>query len=149
MPTPNTTSGFTYTPRTGKTSLDTNTAANSLTLQSDGKLVLGGSSGSNGILDFSVVRLNADGSLDTTFSGDGKAVIELGSPDQAKSVVVQPDGKLVLAGTTGVVRLNADGSLDTTFSGDGISTAATGIHTVKVLADGKLVLGSLLSLIHI
>lgn len=67
------------------------------------------------------------GTLDTTFSGDGKVVTNLTTGlDFASEVVVQTDGKIVVVGQTsgqgtrvGLVRYNADGSFDTTFSGDG------------------------------
>lgn len=103
-------------------------------LQADGKLVLVGE-GTDGA--GTILRLNADGSFDTTF-GDGGRTTFAPIPDDtgyahwndARSVTVQPDGKIVVAGTSSVnvnagfsvVRLNADGSLDTTFgSQDGAS----------------------------
>jgi uncharacterized delta-60 repeat protein len=69
-----------------------------------------------------VTRLMPDGSLDTTFDGDGTATIDFGSTsDIAAGIVRQPDGKLVVAGYTqvsedvAVARLNPNGSLDATF----------------------------------
>lgn len=103
---------------------------------------------------FAVARYNPDGSLDTTFDGDGKWMntVVSGRGAQAFDVVVQPDGKLVIAGTSTIaterfvaVRLNVDGSLDTTFDGDGISITNTGLYgganCVALQPDGKILLG--------
>ncbi len=124
--------------------------ASSVIVQPDGKLVVAGSS--NG--DFALVRYNTDGSLDTGFSGDGKAITAVSSyNDHASSVIIQPDGKLVAAGISNsggfadiaLVRYNANGSLDNSFGGDGIVTASGGVgisdyaFSVVSQADGKLV----------
>ena len=108
--------------------------AYSVVLQGD-KIVVAGSSGFGFNRDFAVVRYNADGSLDTSFSDDGieRTDITIGEDDQAYSVVLQGD-KIVVAGSSyngtdydfAVVRYNTDGSLDTTFSGDGILTTPIG-----------------------
>ena len=100
------------------------TGAAAVALQADGKFVVAGESGG----DFMVARYNADGSLDTSFSGDGRQTTDFGGrPDAGTGVAVQPDGKIVVAGTarcqarsTGdfaIARYNPDGSLDTSFSG--------------------------------
>ncbi|KAA8691304.1 Uncharacterized protein ALO80_00083 [Pseudomonas caricapapayae] len=85
-----------------------------MTVQADGKIVIAGES--NDDRAFNVLRLNADGSFDTSFSGDGKLTIQVpqGTSSYAHSVVVQPDGKILIAGDV-ITRLNADGSLDTSF----------------------------------
>jgi uncharacterized delta-60 repeat protein len=91
-------------------------------LQPDGKIVLAGDS------DFRVAaaRLNPNGSLDTTFSGDGKTIFSWGALSRATAVLVSPNGKILLAGFSGpeggdiqVARLNANGALDTTFGTGG------------------------------
>ncbi|MBA1290542.1 calcium-binding protein [Pseudomonas japonica] len=86
----------------------------SITVQADGKVIVAGESADSSA--FNVLRLNADGSFDTSFSDDGKLTIEVpqGASSYAHSVVVQPDGKILIAGEV-ITRLNADGSLDTTF----------------------------------
>lgn len=109
--------------------------ANCVAIQSDGKIVVGGYAQRdiNGNFDFAVVRLNTDGSLDNTFSSDGKALVAFdyggNGDDRATGVAIQPDGKIVLVGTCqqnasgrgdiAMARLNTDGSLDTSFTGDG------------------------------
>ena len=68
-----------------------------IALQADGKLVMAG--GTEGSQNFVVVRYDADGTLDTTFDGDGKVITPISpSPGGAEAVAVQPDGKIVVAG---------------------------------------------------
>ena len=121
----------------------------SLALQPDGKIVVCGQIGG----DFGLVRYNTDGSLDTSFDGDGKVITALGpAEDSGQSVAIQPDGKIVAAGRSSnginfdfaVVRYNPDGSLDTSFNGDGKVTTAVGPSDdhawgVALQSDGKIV----------
>ena len=101
-------------------------------LQPDGKIVAAGMVNNSGSIDLAVIRLNPDGSLDATFDGDGVWMANLmgSASERVRSIVVQPDGKLVLVGGTGstaggiVVRLNPNGSFDTTFNGTGFRTLA-------------------------
>ena len=111
--------------------------------QSDGKLVVSGKSGNS----FALVRYNFDGTLDTTFDGDGKLTTDFGMSDAGYSVIQQSDGKLVVAGgnlwAINLVRYNLDGSLDKSFDGDGIVTSegyGGGAFCVIQQADGKLVI---------
>jgi uncharacterized delta-60 repeat protein len=118
-------------------------------VQADGKIVVSGAAGG----DFALVRYNADGSLDTTFSGDGMQTADFGgASDGANGIAVQADGKIVAAGAGGdhgdfaLVRYNADGSPDTTFSYDGKQTtdfggASDGANGIAIRADGKIVAG--------
>src|SRR6476659_7420196 len=93
--------------------------------QPDGKIIVAGST-PGGDYRFALARYNPDGSLDTSFSSDGKQTTDLGGFDQANGVAVQGDGKIVVAGNGGpggaVARYNPNGSLDTSFSGDGKQT---------------------------
>src|SRR5262245_40663464 len=124
-----------------------------LALQPDGKLVAAGVSYNGANDDFSLVRYNSNGSLDTSFNGTGKVTTAIGSSyDDANALVLQPDGKLVAAGYTyngsnydfALVRYNPNGSLDSSFNGTGKVTTAIGPNqdTADALAlqpDGKLV----------
>ncbi len=114
-----------------------------MAIQSDGKIVVVGDGSISGpTWDFAVVRYNPDGSLDTSFGGTGIVVTPVGnSHDQAYSVAIQADGKIVVAGSIcngvgncssagsslAVVRYNPNGSLDTSFGGTGkvINSAST------------------------
>jgi uncharacterized delta-60 repeat protein len=114
-------------------------------LQPDGRIVLVGDS------DFrvAVARLNPNGSLDTTFSGDGKRTFSWGPISRATAVVVMPNGKLLLAGFSGpetgniqVARLSANGALDTTFGLGGIAKSDFGGddfgHAMARQANGRI-----------
>ena len=95
-----------------------------MALQGDGKIVAVGRAGAG---DFALARYNPNGSLDTSFSGDGKQTTDFGGSDAANGVALQGDGKIVAVGrgaaATGddfaLARYNPNGSLDTSFSGDG------------------------------
>lgn len=119
-------------------------------LQSDGKIVVAG--GAN-TASMALARYNPDGSLDNTFSSDGKEVHTVAISSSANAVAVQADGRIVVAGNAwtgsdtdfGLARYNTDGSLDNTFSTDGQVTTAIGLtedhcHSVAIQPDGKIVL---------
>ena len=129
----------------------TGDVAESVVVQADGKILVAGSAFNGTDYDFALVRYNADGSLDTSFAGDGIATTDLGSgADRGRSVTVQSDGKILVAGKGiatdadfAIVRYNSDGSLDTSFGGDGITTTDVGGgadagFSVTVQPDGKI-----------
>ena len=68
-------------------------------LQSNGKLVVAGATTTGSVQSMALMRLNADGALDTTFDFDGKKTIAFGGSAIANAVALQADGKIVLAGT--------------------------------------------------
>jgi uncharacterized delta-60 repeat protein len=127
-----------------------------LVLQDDGKIILAGtSSNTSSTQDVSVIRLNSNGTYDTGFDGDGLVRTEIaGEGSEARSVIVQNDGKIVVGGGSDfgaqdspiLIRYNSDGSLDRTFDGDGIrkldiaNVAQDGyFHDVVQQPDGKLI----------
>ena len=135
------------------TDLGVNEVGRTVALQVDGKILVGGYTFGGGT-NFMVARYNTDGSLDTSFGGgDGVVTTSFGGPaaDSLTSLVVQLDGKIVVAGGGGnydlaIARYNGDGSLDTSFGGgDGlVTTRANGgglesFSGLVVQADGKLV----------
>jgi len=129
--------------------------ANSVAIDSVGNIVATGYSHNGSNNDFAVVRYTSVGSLDTTFSGDGKLTTAIGSSDdQALSVAIQTDGGIVAAGSSyignnndyALVRYTSDGTLDTDFDTDGIVTTAVGsrlvdatVNSVAIQDDGKIV----------
>ena len=129
----------------------TNSEARSMALQPDGKIVVVGSTNTSGNQDFALARYNTNGSLDTTFDTDGKLTTDLTNSDVAYSVVIQPDGKIVVAGHIisgnedfALARYNTNGSLDTTFDTDGKLTTDLGGNNDQALSmalqpDGKIV----------
>ncbi len=123
-------------------------------IQGDGKIVtVGGADGGATSFDFALARYNSDGSLDTSFSGDGKQTTDFGDAEGASGVALQDDGKIVAAGRTGTIgardfalaRYDPDGALDTSFSGDGRQTTDFGFgaddaaNGIAVQGDGKIV----------
>jgi len=107
----------------------------SVILQPDGKIVVAGYSSNGNTRDFSLIRLNANGSLDQGFGDGGKRLLDVGGDDDiGQSVILQPDGKIVVAGSSrsasnkyefSLIRLNADGSLDTLFNNPSTSPVHT------------------------
>ncbi|MBN9522783.1 VCBS repeat-containing protein [bacterium] len=109
-----------------------------LVVQPDGKIVLAGYALVGGDTDFAVVRLNANGTRDTSFGTNGRVTVDVAgiagststNDDFAYAVTLDSGGRILVAGTAkigtdydfAVVRLNANGTRDTSFSGDGIAT---------------------------
>ncbi|MEH2128641.1 DUF4347 domain-containing protein, partial [Nostoc sp.] len=118
--------------------------AYSVALQDDGKILLAGVSNSN----FAVLRYNSNGSLDTSFGTAGKVITNLGSTDIARSIALQDDGKILVAGVSNnnfaVVRYNSNGSLDTSFGTAGTvinNLGSTDIaYSIALQDDGKILL---------
>jgi uncharacterized delta-60 repeat protein len=117
-------------------------------LQPDGKIVLvGGCVDAGTVWKFCVVRLNADGGLDTTFdgpagTGNGRFMFEIGTTGNgARAVAIQPDGKILISGICvngGFVRfclarLNVDGSFDTSFVGP--ASTASGRFSFSIVGE--------------
>ena len=115
-----------------------------------GRIYVGGISGNGSSNnDCSLVRLLADGTLDSSFSGDGKLTFSFNAPagtgyDQIFGLAVQGDGKLIAAGRGtnaagggrwfGVARILENGAFDPTFAGDGTTAfnTATGGGAISV-----------------
>ncbi|MGL4229724.1 MAG: hypothetical protein ACRCWJ_00020 [Casimicrobium sp.] len=140
--------------------------ANALAIQSDGKIVLAGACMDGSDTDFCVARLNVDGSLDASFdgplgNGNGRFLLTIWTANRAIALVIQPDGRLVIAGQCSsgvnfdfcVARLNTDGTLDASFTGPSgtsngafllqIGTGYVGATGLAIQTDGKLVLSGL------
>ena len=115
-----------FTQRLGYTFMDIQPGdpdvADSIALQSDGKIVVAGISGIASPR-WVVGRYNADGTLDTAFGAGGKVLLNMGA-STVVSLVLQSDGKIVLAGPPNftVARLLTNGSLDTAFGTSGMIT---------------------------
>jgi uncharacterized delta-60 repeat protein len=147
------------------TELGRDSIAWSVLVQPDGKPVIGGFSstiGPGGELGHSlmVARYTQAGQLDPSFDGDGVAVTTFSSRptpyDIASDVALQPDGKIVAAGTAvignserfALARYNADGTLDPSFGsggtvitdfGDQGTTTNDRVHSMALAGDGKIV----------
>ena len=128
----------TFNPGTG-----TSSYVFSIAMQSDGKIIIGGSFSSyNGTLRNRIARLNADGTLDTTFNQGNSET------DDIYTTAIQSDGKIMIGGfftsfngidRDRIARLNADGTLDTTFNpGAGANSS---VETIAIQSDGKTIIG--------
>ena len=124
----------------------------SMVLQADGKILVVGNAVDSGAGDIGVARYLANGNLDTTFDQDGIVIVDFYQrSDAASDIAVQPDGKIVILGSSSTVvvvmaRLLANGSLDLSFDGDGKkyfnATRGDFAAALALTADGKmLVLG--------
>lgn len=131
------------------TFLENDLQANEILAQPDGKIVIG-SNGRfvNGIKLGAVVRLNLDGSIDTNFNSMSSENT-YGTRGSCTSIALQPDGKILVAGTVyytnntnrKLLRLNADGTLDNTFTFGPLNVLQS-ITKIIIQPDGKiLVLG--------
>jgi uncharacterized delta-60 repeat protein/prepilin-type N-terminal cleavage/methylation domain-containing protein len=119
-----------------------NEAITTLALQSDGKILVGGTfSQFNGVSRNRIARLNADGSLDTSFDPGS------GFNSSLTDVIIQSDGKILVGGVFAsfnnvsrirVARLNSDGTLDTSF--DPGTGANNNVTDMDLQSDGKLVI---------
>ena len=121
----------------------------SMAVQSDGKVLVGGQFTSyNGTSTNYIVRLNSNGSIDTSFSIGSGFYSEVVYNTAVRSIVVQSDGKVLVGGfftsyngtsTNYIVRLNTDGSIDTSFSvGSGFDNT---VWSIAVQSDGKVLVG--------
>jgi uncharacterized delta-60 repeat protein len=125
----------------------------SVAIQSDGKILVAGYASNGTDVDLALARYNTDGTLDNSFSADGKANTDFGAGDDyGTSVAIQSDGMILVAGSSNgdfaLARYNMDGSLDNSFSVDGKVTTDFGTgddygESVAIQPDGKiLVAGS-------
>jgi uncharacterized delta-60 repeat protein len=133
-----------------------NDDAFAILVQPDGKLVAVGSAITANFYDFAAARYLPDGTLDSGFGVGGKVRTDFngGSLDQAHGAVLQPDGKIVAAGTSifnggltqpfALARWTAGGQLDASFSGDGKQQVDFGsfdqtAYRVLLQPDGKII----------
>ena len=136
--------------------------AGAIAVQPDGKLVAAGAATINGQADFALARYNSNGTLDTGFGTDGRVTTDFGGRyEVARSVALQWDGKIVVAGGSviglfndfAVARYLSDGTLDASFGTggkvitkfenrpDGMAPGevSADANSVAVQPDGKIV----------
>jgi uncharacterized delta-60 repeat protein len=148
---------------TGPTGFSSNTLS-SIALQSDGKILIGGSfEYFNNQPTRNLVRLNSNGTVDTGFLGPKTEAANVRPSyyftSSITSIVLQPDGKILVAGTFPgyvritfqgqaisssigrVARLNSDGTFDTEFFNNSLGAANNEINDIALQADGKILVG--------
>ena len=129
---------------------------NAVAIQSDGKIVVAGTSNAGGTGQFAIARYTTGGSLDSTFGSGGKKLTSFGGTnDNVRGAILQPDGKIVAAGASNanggadfaLARYNpSDGSLDSTFGSGGkvltdLGGADDSVYRLAIQVDGKIVAG--------
>ncbi len=120
---------------------------NALAIQPDGKILVGGRFGTfNGSTQRVLVRLNPNGSVDTSFNLSGD--VNLDFIPVVEDVLVLPDGKIMVGGglrkivtgqNRGLLRLNSNGSVDETFNSAGIGANSL-VWRVLRQTDGKYII---------
>lgn len=132
----------------GITSIDlgVNSVANAIAIQADGKIILAGYAND----DFAIVRLMPNGTLDTSFDGDGILIHHLGGDDKAYAVAIQANGKILAAGisdnATAVTRYLPNGAIDATFGTGCVVMLSIGSATISTSSmkiqpsDGRIVI---------
>jgi uncharacterized delta-60 repeat protein len=127
----------------------------SLAIQPDGKILLGGKCYNRSNSDFCIARFNSNGTLDTSFGFSGKVIQPIGSSDdEGYSLAIQPDGKILLGGYCYngsdydfcIARFNSNGTLDTSFGTSGKVIQPIGSSddiglSLAIQPDGKILLG--------
>jgi uncharacterized delta-60 repeat protein len=127
--------------------------AEALGIQPDGRIVVVGTAVSNTSADFAAARYNSDGSPDEGFGAGGKVSVPSFGHDEAQALALQPDGRILAAGTLfnglggfdfGLMRFKEDGSLDKNFGKSGrvttdFSGGSEGVFDVALQADGRIV----------
>ena len=138
---------------TGQTNVST---AYKAAFQSDGKILVAGMTTSGKDSALILARLHANGAADFTFGDVGKVIELVDFNTEAHSVIVQPDGKILVGGWAShdlpnnlpkrsiVVRYNVNGIRDTTFGDNGVvtvplSTLSNGVNDLILQPDGKIV----------
>ncbi len=111
-----------------------------LALQPDGKILIGGGEGAVGGSEATLGRLNADGSVDTSFGQDGSVSAAFANgASYFNSLIVQPDGKIFAIGNADVARYLPDGYLDPYFADDAGQSPLTFLAgTAGLLPDGDV-----------
>ncbi|MGH8213487.1 MAG: hypothetical protein ACREPP_09710 [Rhodanobacteraceae bacterium] len=136
---------------------DSTDIANAVALQPDGKLVVAGTTYTNNDFsgeDFALARYNPDGTIDASFGSNGRVTTDFpGLAAEISAVLVQPDGKILVAGGAfplftflgnfELARYNPDGSLDAGFGSGGIVTThfpqGSYAFALALQSDGRII----------
>ncbi len=114
-------------------------------VQSDGKIVMVGNVENNSTFECFILRLNPDGSLDTSFNTSGRIIFS--EMETSAKILIQNDGKIIVGGTTNfdvvLMRFNTNGTLDTSFGTNGIvsnssQTTSRSLQDFAIQTDGKI-----------
>ncbi|MCE3278323.1 MAG: hypothetical protein K0S44_514 [Bacteroidetes bacterium] len=128
-----------------KPMMGTTISINSTSIQSNGKIIIGGSIDHyHGVVIHNITRLHADGTLDHSFNK------QTGADYAIQSINILSDGKIIIAGgfvryndslVMRITRLHSNGTLDVSFNPGGSGAAGSSIYTTVVQSDGKIIMG--------
>lgn len=137
------------------TRIGTYDGSRAIAIQTDGKIVVAGTTNMNTSSDTYIARYNSSGSLDTTFGTNGITIKSFTTGnDGANSLILQPDGKIILGGFENVGgasgndfalrQFNNDGTLDTEFGSGGsfvtpIGSGNDSINSIALQNDGNII----------
>jgi uncharacterized delta-60 repeat protein len=126
-------------------------------VQPDGRILVAATEGLQAVALYPaqglVARLNADGTPDATFGTGGRKVLQFGNDTRVETIALQPDGRIVVGGSTGplttpgeasqqrrmVARLDGSGNVDASFDGDGVAIGDFGrVQHLHVRTDGRI-----------
>jgi uncharacterized delta-60 repeat protein len=132
---------------TTNTGTAANNNVNSIALQSDGKILVGGAfTVWNGVAVGSIVRLNSDGTRDTAFTTNTGTAAD----SQVQTIALQSDGKILVGGAflnwngvaaRTIVRLNSDGTRETAFTTNTGTGGSSSVFVIALQSDGKILVG--------
>jgi uncharacterized delta-60 repeat protein len=134
------------------TAIGKNAGANAVAVDAEGRILAAGSSATGAKLEVALVRYNPNGSLDRSFGVGGRVLTSVSAApasDIAFAMLLEPDGKIVIAGSSNwrflLLRYDQDGSLDHTFGAGGIVTTTVGLYgrayALARQSDGRLIAG--------
>ena len=125
-----------------------NTQVDSIAIQPDGKILVGGLFTTyKGLTEIRIIRLNSDGTKDVTFNN------AIGFSNSVNSIAIQPDGKILVGGLFStykgvtnnyIIRLNSDGTKDITF--DNLIGFNAFVYSIAIQPDGKILVGGVFTL---
>lgn len=116
-------------------------------LQSDGKIILVGYT-INTNKDITIIRLNSDGSLDTSYGNNGIYTFDSGANDSGETVSILPNNKIVvgcnISSNYGVLKVTENGITDVNFGSNGMTITSLGggdyIQDIKLQSNGKILI---------
>ncbi|MCL4299379.1 MAG: hypothetical protein KJ077_26830 [Anaerolineae bacterium] len=132
------------------TSIGNDSQGEAIVIQPDKKIVVVGQISTIGPAVFKLARYNSNGSLDSGFGNNGIVTTAIGNTAHSEAILIQPDGKLVVGGSSTdgngftLARYNSNGSLDASFGSSGVVTTpftsgAAGIKDIAIQPDNKIV----------
>jgi uncharacterized delta-60 repeat protein len=134
------------------TAIGTSASINSIALDSQGKIIVGGRATSGGVQHFALARYTSTGVLDTSFGTAGLTTTTIGGSATINSIALDSQGRIITGGFTGIAesqfalaRYTSTGLLDTSFGTAGVTTTSIGasatINSIALDTQGRIIAG--------